>query len=155
MRKIKIIGTAAMLIKSDVLAVTSDGSFYPSSADMSSTALLYFPHTWRLLLWAMDVGSMRQRIVSIVQVMMQCMTTQALLSPLYFDPVFQLHHLATTLVQEFKSLHDHRFCSSYKQVQKFERSSAIVQGAEFIQFAVVEVDQNPSLLDSHMEWNGW
>ena len=77
MRKIKIIETAAMLIKSDVLTVTSDGSFYPSSADMSSPALIYFPNTWRLLLCAMDVGSMQQRTAFIVQVMMQFMRTQA------------------------------------------------------------------------------
>ena len=40
-------------------------------------------------------------------------------------------------------------------MQKYERSSAVVQSAEFIQFAVDEVDQNISLLDAHMEWNGW
>ena len=83
-----------MLIKSYVLAVTSDVSFYSSSADMSSPALIYLTDTWRLLLWAMDVGSMQQRTASIVQVIMQCMRTQALLSPLYFDPLFQLHHEA-------------------------------------------------------------
>ena len=43
--KIKIIETAAMLTKSDVLAVTPDESLYPSSADMSSTALIYLPDT--------------------------------------------------------------------------------------------------------------
>ena len=32
---------------------------------------------------------------------------------------FQLHHI-TALVQDFQSLHDHRFCSSNKQVQKLE-----------------------------------
>ena len=37
--------TAAMLTKSDVLAVTPDESLYPSSADMSSTALIYLPDT--------------------------------------------------------------------------------------------------------------
>ena len=34
-----------MLIKSDVLAVTPDGSLYPSSADMLSTALICLPDT--------------------------------------------------------------------------------------------------------------
>ena len=43
--KIKIIETAAMLIKSDVLTVTPDGSLYPSSADMLSTALIYLADT--------------------------------------------------------------------------------------------------------------
>ena len=44
--KIKIIETAAMLmIISDVPAVTPDGSLYPSSADMLSTALIYLPDT--------------------------------------------------------------------------------------------------------------
>ena len=43
--KIKSIETQAMLIKSDVLAMTPDGSLYPSSVDMSSTALIYLPDT--------------------------------------------------------------------------------------------------------------
>ena len=33
-------------------------------------------------------------------------------------------------------------------MQKFERSSAAAQSAEFIQFAVDDVDQNLSLLDA-------
>ena len=33
-------------------------------------------------------------------------------------------------------------------MQKFERSSAIAKSAEFIQFAVDDVDQNLSLLDA-------
>ena len=66
LRKIKIIETAAMLINSDVLAVTSGGSFYPSSVDMFSTALIYLSNTWRLLLWTMDAGacSNKQHLLS-------------------------------------------------------------------------------------------
>ena len=33
-------------------------------------------------------------------------------------------------------------------MQKFERSSVVVQSAEFIQFAVDDVDQNIGLLDA-------
>ena len=58
--KIKIIETATMLIKNDVLAVTSDGSLYPISADMLSTALIYLRYSWRLFLSAMDVGNMQE-----------------------------------------------------------------------------------------------
>ena len=36
-----------MLIKSDVLVMTPDGSLYPGSADMLSTALIYLPNTLR------------------------------------------------------------------------------------------------------------
>ena len=66
MIKIKIIETAAVLVKSDVLTVTSAGSFYPSSADMSSPALIYFPDTWRLPLWALmgEACSKEQHLLS-------------------------------------------------------------------------------------------
>ena len=40
-------------------------------------------------------------------------------------------------------------------MQKFERSSAVAQSAEFIQFAVDDIDQNLSFLDAlthSMEW---
>ena len=37
-KKIKIIHTAVMLIQNDVQAVASDGTMYPSAANMSSTA---------------------------------------------------------------------------------------------------------------------
>ena len=68
--------------KSDVQAVTPDGSLYPSLADMPSTALIYLPDTWRLLIWGMDVGSMEEQTAYIVQVIMLCMRTWALLPPL-------------------------------------------------------------------------
>ena len=45
----------------------------------------------------------------------------------------------------FGSLHDHRFYSSYKQVQKCERSS-FAQSAEFTQFVVDDVNQILSFL---------
>ena len=34
----------SMLIKSDVLAMTPDGSLYPGSADILSTAQIYLPN---------------------------------------------------------------------------------------------------------------
>ena len=42
-----------------VLAMTADGSLYPSSADMSSTALIFLPDTSPTV-WAMDVESMQE-----------------------------------------------------------------------------------------------
>ena len=49
----------------------------------------------------MDVESMQEWTASIIQVTMQCMKTWALLPLLYTDRVFQLHGIATTLVQDF------------------------------------------------------
>ena len=40
-------------------------------------------------------------------------------------------------------------------MQKFEHSSAVVQSAEFIQFAVDDVDQNISLLDALTNGMKW
>ena len=73
--------------------------------------------------------------------------------PTVVDRVLQLHVIATTLVQDFLSLHGHRFCRSYKQMQKFKCSSAVAQNAEFIQFAFDDVDQMFSGCPN--TWNGW
>ena len=45
--------------------------------------------------------------------------------------------------------------SSYKKVQKFERSSAVAQSCEFIQFAIDDDDQNLSFLDALTQSMDW
>ena len=97
MGKIKIIETAAMLIKSDVLAVTLDGSLYPSSTDMLSTALIYLPDT------SMGNGCGKHAGMN----SMYCPSHNAVYENMDFAPSFvvdralQLLDIATTLVQDF------------------------------------------------------
>ena len=116
--KVKIIETTAMLIKSDVLAVTPDGSLYPSSADMSSTALIYLPNTSPMGNGCGKHAGMNS---------MYCPSHNAVDENVGFAPsivvhrTLHLHDIAITLVQD------------YTQVQEFKCSSAVAQRAEFIQ----------------------
>ena len=87
-----------MLIKSDVLAVTPDGSLYPSSADMLFTALIYLPDTS-----AMGNGCGKHAVMN----SMFCPSHNAVYENMGFAPsivadrALQLHDIATTLVQDF------------------------------------------------------
>ena len=97
--KIKSIETPAMLIKkSDVLAMTPDGSLYPSSADISSTALIYLPDTS-----PMGNGCGKHAGKNNIY----CPSHNAVHENMGFAPstvvdrVLQLHDIATTLVQDF------------------------------------------------------
>ena len=161
--KIRIIETAAKLIKSDVKTVTPDGTFYPSSADMSSTdtALSYLPDSLQLLLQTMAVGNMEKRTASIGQALMQYMRPRTLIPPLQIGLAVQLHHhFGSRFLIE--SLHEHGFCSSYKEVQKFERCAAVAQNADipqheqdqFIQFVADNVDHNIRTLDGLNTFHG-
>ena len=54
---------------------------------------LYFPRTWRLYLWAKDVGSMQQRTASMVHLMLQCMRTGFAFSTVFW-PCFSASSLS-------------------------------------------------------------
>ena len=73
---------------------------------------------------------------------MQYIGAWTLLFPLQTDLIFQLHNIIATLVQDIliDSPQKQRFCSSYNEVQTFEKSSAVAQSTEFIQFAVNNVN---------------
>ena len=86
-----------MLI-SDVLAVTPDGSLYPSSTDMLSTALIY-------LLDTSPMGNGCGKHAGMNS--MFCPSHNAVYENIGFAPsivvdrALQLHEIATTLVQDF------------------------------------------------------
>ena len=132
--------------------MTPDGSLYPSSADMSPTALIFLPdtslmgngcgkHAGMNSIYSPSHNAVRENMGFAPSVVVDC--------------VLQLHDIATTLVQDFSSLHDHRLCSTYEQVQKFGCSSAVAQSADFIQFAVDDIDKNLSFLDALTHSKEW
>ena len=87
-----------MLIKSDVLGVTPDGSLYPSSADMLPTSLKYLSDTSPMDNGCGKHGGMNS---------MYCPSHNAVYENMGFAPsivvdhALQLHDIATTLVQDF------------------------------------------------------
>ena len=81
-----------------MLAITPDGSLYPSSADMSSTALIFLPDTS-----LMGNGCGKHAGTNSIY----CTSHNAVHENMGFAPstvvdrVLQLHDIATTLVQDF------------------------------------------------------
>ena len=69
---------------------------------------------------------MKEQTSPIDQTLKQCMRVKDLPPSLYIDLVIQIHH---HFVSRFliDSLHERRFCSSYKEVQKYECNSAVVK----------------------------
>ena len=69
---------------------------------------------------------MEEQTSPIGQTLKQCMKVKDLPPSLYIDLVIQIHH---HFVSRFliDSLHEHQFCSSYKEVQKYQCNSAVVK----------------------------
>ena len=89
------------------------------------------------------------RTASIGQAIMQAVRPKAIVTPLQIGLGVQMHRqLGSRFLID--SLHSHGFCTSYSEVQKFERSAAFHQGTEieginnesFIQHIADNVDHN-------------
>ena len=112
------------LIKSDVKVVAPDVSLSLSSTDELSTVLSYLSDTLKLFLHTIAGGNMEEQTPPIGQALIQCMRAKDLPPSLYIDLVIKMHHhFGSRLLLD--SLHEHQFCSSYKEVQKYECSSAV------------------------------
>ena len=93
--KLRIIETAAKLIKNDVKLVKQPQEFYPSSIEISSTdkALSFIPNSLILLLQTLVVGKdINSKVASLGQAIMQCIRPRALIAPLQIGLGIQLHH---------------------------------------------------------------
>lgn len=83
--KMRIIETAAKLIKSEVKSVVQSSDVYPMSAEMSSTevALSFLPESLKHLLTKLAVGkNVDTKIASLGQAIMQCIRPRVLIAPL-------------------------------------------------------------------------
>ena len=102
------------------------GSLYLSSTDELSTALSYLSDTLKLFLQTIAGGNMKEQISPIGQALIQCIRAKDLPPSLYIDLVIKIHHhFGSRLLLD--SLHEHQFCSSYKEVQKYECSSVVAK----------------------------
>ena len=145
--KIKNIETPGMLIKSDMLAMTPDGSLYPSSADMSSTALIYLPDTSPMRNGCRKHAGMNS---------IYCLSCNAVHENMGFAPstvvgrVLQLHDIATTLVlwpysirSSVESVHPTPFLVSQK--------ASSTKGFTFrpvccLSYAMIDIDHGETLI---------
>ena len=155
--KMRLIETAAKLIKSDVKSVEETKEVYPDSSTMTSTdeAMSFLPESLKLLLQKLAVGKdADKKIASLGQAIMQCIRPRVLIAPLQIGLGVQMHHHFGSKFL-INSLYAHGFCSSYKEVQKFERSAAVTQGTDipnytegqFIQYVADNVDHNIRTID--------
>ena len=100
------------------------------------------------------------KIISLAQAIIQSSISRKVIVPLQtrlgvlYHHQFGSRHLTDTL-------HTMGFCSSYKEVQRFESSAAAIYGTDFcappeqfVQFIGDNVDHNTNTLDGHNSFHG-
>ena len=161
--KIRIVETAAKLIKEDIKALQTACSSYPTINELSEEESIEFlPASLRVLLGVILVAGkdVRTKIASIGQAIMQAARPRVLLAPLQIGLGVQLHHhFASRFLID--SLHKHGFCSSYNEVHQFEQNAVLNYGvdipeysSQFIQYIADNVDHNIRTLDGYNTFHG-
>jgi hypothetical protein len=118
--KLRIIETAAKLIKSDIQEVNQTNDSYASCHELSSVeeAMSYLPESLKLLLTVLFRSKDREvKLASLGRAIMQAIRPRVLLAPLQVGLGVQLHHhfASKSLID---SLHKHGFCCSYSESHK-------------------------------------
>ena len=163
-QKIRLIHTAAKLIKNDIKSIDDQPDAYPTCDDMTSIqkAIDSLPSTLKLFLQSLFVGKdIDRKIASIGQAIMQSVRPRVIVAPLQIGLAVQMHHQFGSKFL-IMSLHQHGFCSSYPEVQKYERSAAVHQGTDlpglkpdtFVQHIADNVDHNIRTLDGFNTFHG-
>jgi len=164
LEKLRVVETAASLIKSDIKSVLQSKDVYPSSHQMSNTTdnLSYLPNTLQHFLDVLLVGKEKNvKVGSIGQALMQATRPKVLLTPLQLGLGVQMHHhFASRCLLD--TLYQHGFCCSYSEVQRYERSAAISNGVDipgflpghFMQYVADNVDHNIRTLDGSGTFHG-
>ena len=125
-RKMKIIKTAARLLKSDIKTVVPSGTEKYPDTDMLQldNALEYLPSSLRVFLDDLFVGTdKKQKIVEIGQSIFQAVRPRAVLAPAQIGLALQTHHLYRSRFI-IDNLHKMGFAASYAEVLKFEKNAA-------------------------------
>lgn len=162
--KLRIIKTAAHLIKSDIKNLNVAGEFYPINEDMASVeqAMEFVPDLLRIFLRTILTGkNIDLKLASIGQAIIQGARPRVILAPLQLGLGVQMHHHFSSKFL-IDTLYSHGFCSSYTAVQNFERSAAVTQGTDipgfmpgcFIQHVADNVDHNIRTLDGLGTFHG-
>lgn len=162
--KTRIVVAAAKLIKSEIKNIKISDTYYPSSEEMESVdqTMKFLPDLLQLLLKNIFVGKdTGLKLASIGQAIIQAARPRSVTAPLQIGLGVQLHHhFASKFPKD--SLYAHGFCSSYTNVQKYERSAAENQGTDipgyipgkFGQYVADNVDHNTRTLDGSGTFHG-
>ena len=130
--KMHIIETAAKLIRNDIRNIKQPRDAYPSPNDMSSIEenVNFLPESLQSFLKLLFVGNAAEtKIASVGQVIVQATRPRVIIAPLQIGLGVQLHsHFHSKFLIDF--LHACGFCSSYSEVVKYEKCSAVMQGTD-------------------------
>ena len=160
--KIRVIETAAKLIKSDIQSITQCKDFYPTSDDMSiQKAKAFIPESLATFLQVCLPENSTTKVASLGQAIMQATRPRALLCPLLLGLGVQLHHHFSSRFL-IDTLNTCGFSCSYSEVQSFERSASLYQGTDIpnftpdhvIQYVADNVDHNKITIDGHNTFHG-
>ena len=158
-----IIETAAKLILNDIKSLEKSLEEYPTPSDImcKDTNRQFVPNSLELFLkLIIDNKSSELKTLSIGQAIVQSSRPRGIISPLQIGLGVQMHHQfgSRFLIDTLSSL---GFCSTYQEVQRFERSAAASHGTnieiikgQFIQFVADNVDHNIGTLDGHDTFHG-
>ena len=160
--KLRIIETAAKLIKDDIKAVKTSHCYYPGIDELELKASIDFlPKSLTVLLTNLLFQKVEQvKIASIGQAIMQASHPRVFMAPLQFGLGVQLHHhYASRFLID--TLHKYGFCCSYNEVHQFEQNAALSYGtdipnfsSQFIQYVADNVDHNIRTLDGNNTFHG-
>ena len=160
----RLVKAAAALIKNDIKSCRASKEIYPNSEDMSSpeNAIAFLPQALLQLLDILVVGvDKRKKIASIGQAIMQAARPRVLIAPLQLGLAVQMHHHFGSRFL-IDSLHHHGFCSSYSEVQNYEKNAAVATGIDLdipdgeclVQYVADNVDHNVRTIDGKNTFHG-
>ena len=162
--QLRIIETAATLIKNEIKRMNATKTTYPTSQEIQSLEqnLSYVPQGLQLFLKKIFVEKNPERkVASIGQAIIQAARPRVLIAPLQIGVDVQMHHhFGSKFLVD--SLNSHGFSSSYSEVKRFEKSAAdclekdvypLVAG-QFSQFVADNVDHNTRTLDGMNTFHG-
>ena len=156
-----IIKTAAKLIKNDLKSIPTSSDSYPTITTDAESHARYLPASLSTFLSVLNSEKNNTlKVASIGQAIVQAARPRVVIAPLQIGLAVQLHHnFASRFLID--TLHQHGFCSSYQEVQMFNKNAALSQGTdipsfngEFVQYAADNVDHNTRTLDGHNTFHG-
>ena len=153
----RILKTASELIRSSIEDSASDLSTttYPSSVDIESLEknIAFLPEALKTLLLLICPKARGIKIAALGQALMQMTKPRSLIAPLQIGLGVQMHNQFSSrfLIDTLSSL---GFCSSYTEVQRYEKNAAVTPASaaspdscQFVQYVADNVDHNVQTLD--------
>ena len=162
--KAQLLCAAAKLLKNDIKGLQTNKDDYDVLEKLSTTseAVNFVPDSLRLFLREIFVGkTVDLKIASIGHAIIQAARPQAVIAPLQIGLGVQMHHhfASRYLIDTLNAM---GFCSSYYEVRRFERCSAIsavedldeILPGGFIHHVADNVDHDICTLDGNNTFHG-